>query len=45
MEAIMVQLAMIQKECFDANKIVYEEYIIVQKLYVLRGGMGWKVNV
>ena len=41
----MIMLTLIQKECNEANKVAYEEYIVVQRLDVLNGGMGWKINM
>lgn len=44
-EQIMLQISIMQKECNDAVTTVYDENIMVQKLIVLNGGLGWIIAV
>lgn len=45
LKQIMLKLAQISKDCNEANRIVYEEYMLMQKIEILNGGLGWKINV
>lgn len=38
-------LAQISRDCNEANKIVYEEFMLMEKIEILNGGLGWKIAV
>ncbi|CDW80328.1 UNKNOWN [Stylonychia lemnae] len=44
-EVLMIQLIQIQKENNEAHKNLFDENGFVQKLYVLKGGLGWRIDV
>jgi hypothetical protein len=44
-ESLMVELSKIQRECSDTIKSIYDESLMMQKVFVLNGGFGWKVEI
>jgi hypothetical protein len=44
-ETLMVELSKIQRESSDTIKSIYDESLMMQKVFVLNGGFGWKVEI
>ena len=41
----MTQLTQIQKDSNDSIKTVFEDLLSLQKIVVLNGGIGWKIDI
>lgn len=41
----MIVLSTIQKESSDMVKTIVDDSLMIQRLFVLSGGLGWKVEV
>eukprot|EP00349_Pseudokeronopsis_sp_Brazil_P009867 CAMPEP_0202978402 /NCGR_PEP_ID=MMETSP1396-20130829/84834_1 /ASSEMBLY_ACC=CAM_ASM_000872 /TAXON_ID= /ORGANISM="Pseudokeronopsis sp., Strain Brazil" /LENGTH=76 /DNA_ID=CAMNT_0049717357 /DNA_START=1110 /DNA_END=1340 /DNA_ORIENTATION=- len=44
-EGILVRMAKVQKAYMETERGVQEQSILVEKLAVLKGVKGWKINV
>lgn len=45
LESLMVMLSTLQKECNDTVKTIFDDSLMIQRMFVLTGGFGWKIEI